>query len=206
MARTSRHRDRRLVGRRSRALFLDRDGVINEDRGYVHRIRDFVFIDGVFRTCQLFQESGYRLLIVTNQSGIGRGLYSENDFQALTAWMCERFRQKGVSIDGVYYCPHHPTEAVGEYRTACTCRKPQAGMLLRAAREHGVDLEESIMVGDEETDLIAADRAGVGLKVLVRDGHAIDQACLAGADLVVESLGRTEAFRRLIRQCLAKGC
>jgi D-glycero-D-manno-heptose 1,7-bisphosphate phosphatase len=153
----------------------------------------------------LFQTSGYKLIIVTNQSGIGRDLYSESDFQALTEWMCDRFEEKGISINGVYYCPHHPTEAVGKYRKMCECRKPQAEMLFRAAREHDIDLKASILVGDEETDLIAADRAGVGFKVLVGDGLAMEQTGLAQADLVVESLGRTEAFQRLIRQCSTTG-
>jgi D-glycero-D-manno-heptose 1,7-bisphosphate phosphatase len=179
--------------------------VVNEEKGYVHRIEDFVFIDGVFETCQLFKEWGYKLVIVTNQSGIGRGLYSEADFQTLTQWMCDRFKEKGVVIDAVYYCPHHPTEALGSYRKTCKCRKPEPGMLLRAAREHDINLSQSIMVGDEEKDLLAGERAGVGLKILVKDGHDSTPVGSERADLVVESLGATEAFRRLIRQCSTPG-
>jgi len=138
------------------ALFLDRDGVVNVDTDYLYRIEDFEFIDGIFDLCAAYQARGYLIVIVTNQSGIARGRYSEEAYARLTAWMVEAFDVKGVRIDGVYHCPHHP-----EVTGACSCRKPEPGMLLQAARELDIDLERSLMVGDKERDIVAAHRAGV---------------------------------------------
>lgn len=138
------------------ALFLDRDGVVNVDTDYLYRVEDFEFIDGIFELCAAYQARGYRIVIVTNQSGIARGRYTEEDFARLTAWMIGAFADKGVRIDGVYHCPHHP-EVTGH----CECRKPEPGMLLRAAQELDIDLERSLMVGDKERDIVAAHRAGV---------------------------------------------
>jgi len=183
-----------------RALFLDRDGVVNEDRGHVHRVQDFVFIAGVFETCHTFINAGYKILIVTNQAGIGRGLYSEKEFLILTRWMCHKFRENSVLLEGVYYCPHHPTEAVGQYKISCECRKPNPGMLLLAAKEHHINLGESILVGDRVQDLMAAERAGIGTKVLVRSGHPINLPCVNRADLIVDSLGSTRILQKLINQ------
>jgi D-glycero-D-manno-heptose 1,7-bisphosphate phosphatase len=149
------------------AAFLDRDGVINVDRGYVFRSEDFEFVTGVFEGSAALQRLGFALVVITNQSGIGRGLYSERDFLALTRWMSDRFEQQSVHIDGVFYCPHHPTEAFGHYRRECDCRKPGAGLLLRAARELNLDLARSVMFGDRASDLQAAAAAGVPLRYLL---------------------------------------
>lgn len=149
------------------AAFLDRDGVINLDRGYVFRAADFEFVTGVFEGAAALQRLGFALVVLTNQSGIGRGLYSESDFLALTRWMNGRFEQHLVHIDGVFYCPHHPTEAFGDYRCECDCRKPAPGMLLRAARELNLDLARSAMFGDRVSDLQAAAAAGVPLRYLL---------------------------------------
>ena len=123
-----------------RAAFLDRDGVINIDRGYVFRREDFQFVPGVLEGARRLHELGFLLVVTTNQSGIGRGLYTEDDFHALTTWMRDEFMAAGAPLAGVYFCPHHPTEALGEYRRACQCRKPAPGMLLAAARDLGIDL------------------------------------------------------------------
>ncbi|MBD3801170.1 MAG: D-glycero-beta-D-manno-heptose 1,7-bisphosphate 7-phosphatase [Campylobacterales bacterium] len=138
------------------ALFLDRDGVINVDTDYLYRIEDFEFIDGIFELCTAYQARGFLIVVVTNQSGIARGRYSEADFDRLTAWMVEEFSKRGVKIAGIYSCPHHP-----EVTGACSCRKPEPGMLLQAAEELGIDLTRSVMVGDKERDIVAAHRAGV---------------------------------------------
>ena len=149
------------------AAFLDRDGVINMDRGYVSRAEDFEFVTGVFEGAAALQRLGFALVVITNQSGIGRGLYSESDLLALNRWMIDQFEQHAVHIDGVFYCPHHPTEAFGRYRCECDCRKPAPGMLLRAARELNLDLARSAMFGDRLSDLQAAAAAGVPLRYLL---------------------------------------
>ena len=157
-----------------RAAFLDRDGVINLDRGYVYREEDFEFVPGVLEAARRLDEAGYLLVVTSNQSGIGRGLYSEGDFARLTSWMKQRFHESGAPLAAVYYCPHHPTEAAGIYRRECSCRKPAQGMLLAAARELGIDLASSIMFGDKISDLEAAHAAGVPLRVLLgTDAHEL---------------------------------
>jgi D-glycero-D-manno-heptose 1,7-bisphosphate phosphatase len=150
-----------------RAAFLDRDGVINVDRGYVHTRGDFEFIEGVFDAAAKLSNKGYALFVITNQSGIGRGWYTEEQFLQLDNWMREQFAQSGTAIEATYYCPHHPTDAVGRFRRQCDCRKPAPGMLLRAAREHGLDLSQSVMLGDTFADLQAAKAAGVSTRVLL---------------------------------------
>lgn len=150
-----------------RAAFLDRDGVINIDRGYVYRKEDFEFVPGMLEGARRLHEGGYLLVVTSNQSGIGRGLYTEADFDELTTWMKRRFAEAGAPLAGVYYCPHHPTEAVGNYRRECDCRKPAPGMLLAAARDLDIDLRSSAMLGDKTSDLEAALAAGVPLRVLL---------------------------------------
>lgn len=138
------------------ALFLDRDGVINIEKNYLHKQEDFEFMDGIFDLCNFYQEKGYLIIVVTNQSGIARGYYSEVDFSNLTVWMIAAFASKGIKITQVYHCPHHP-DISGE----CECRKPHPGMLLRAGKEFNIDFENSLLVGDSERDIEAAYNAGV---------------------------------------------
>jgi D-glycero-D-manno-heptose 1,7-bisphosphate phosphatase len=139
-----------------KAAFLDRDGVINEDSGYVGRIKDFKFKDGIFELLKLLQNLGFTLFIVTNQSGIARGYYSEEDFYKLTEWMKEKFKKEGIEIKDVRFCPHHP-DITGE----CECRKPKPGMILDLAEKYNIDLKNSIMIGDSDRDIEAAKRAGI---------------------------------------------
>lgn len=148
------------------ALFLDRDGVINHDHGYVHRIADFEFIEGIFALGRAASAAGFKLIVVTNQAGIGRGYYTPVQFLELSDWMRKQFSSEGAEITDVYFCPHHPEHGIGIYRRECSCRKPNPGMLLRAAEEHGLDLGRSILVGDTASDIEAATRAGVGRTVL----------------------------------------
>ena len=150
-----------------RAAFLDRDGVINIDRGYVVRPEEFEFVDGVFEGASTLQRLGFALVIVSNQSGIGRGLYSEADLDVLNRWMLRQFEQRSIRIEGLFHCPHHPTEAIGRYRRDCDCRKPAPGMLLQAARELNLDLQRSALFGDRASDLQAAANAGVPLRYLL---------------------------------------
>lgn len=155
-----------------KAAFLDRDGVINVDPGYVHRIEDFEFVAGTLEASRELVRRGWVLVVATNQSGIGRGLYTVQDFHALTDWMRARFEQSGAPLAGVYHCPHHPTDAIDGFRTRCDCRKPKPGMLLQAARELSLDLAESILFGDKCEDLLAAQAAGLAHRVLLgKDGR-----------------------------------
>ena len=144
-----------------RALFLDRDGVINVEVGYLHRVEDVQFVPGIFSLCRTAMRLGYRLVVVTNQAGIARGFYTEADFEALMTWMQEALRVEGVELDAVYHCPFHPEHGVGEYRREHEDRKPGTGMLRRAAREFGVVLADSVLVGDRCSDIAAANSAGL---------------------------------------------
>lgn len=149
------------------AAFLDRDGVINIDHGYTIRIEDFEFVAGTLEACRTLVQAGYALVVVTNQSGIGRGMYTEQDFHALTQWMQTQFTQAGAPLAGVYFCPHHATEAQGAYRIECDCRKPAPGLLLRATRELNLDLSRSVLFGDRASDLQAARAAGIPHRILL---------------------------------------
>ncbi len=177
----------------NRAVFLDRDGVINKDYGYVHQVDDFEYIEGVFEACAELQKAGYKLVVVTNQSGIARGMYSEEQFAQLTEWMDWNFADKGVELDGIYYCPHHPEKGVGEYKQDCDCRKPKAGMFESAARFLKIDLTASIMVGDKRDDMLAAKAAGIPTKVLVRTGKTVTQEAMDAATHVVDSIADVPA-------------
>ena len=170
------------------AIFLDRDGVINEDTGYVSQVDDFHFLPGAIEAMQLLKKKGYLLVVVTNQSGIARGYFTEDDFMNLTEWMDWSLADRDVDLDGIYFCPHHPTAGVGEYRQECNCRKPAPGMLLDAAKDLKIDLANSYMVGDKAGDLQAAKAAGVGHKVLVRTGKTVTEEAIALADEVQDSL------------------
>ena len=143
------------------AAFLDRDGTLNEDTGYVHRPGQFRWLPGATETIRLLNDVGYLVLVVTNQAGVARGYYRENDVVALHAWMNGQLRPLGAHIDAFYSCPHHPTEGIGEYRVACDCRKPAPGLVMQAARDWHVDMSRSIGCGDKESDSEAWRRAGV---------------------------------------------
>jgi len=169
----------------ARALFLDRDGVINVDVGYIWRPDDFIFRDGAFEACRQARSLGYHLVVVTNQAGIGRGLYSEDDYQQLTEWMCAQFADQGVDIARVYHAPTHPEDGIGIYKRESIDRKPGPGMLFKARDALGLDLAASALVGDRETDIAAAISAGVGQKLLVDSDEAPDDT---KADAIVDSL------------------
>ncbi len=139
-----------------KALFLDRDGVINVEVNYLHKIEEFIFIDGIFELCKYYQDLGYIIVVVTNQSGIARGYYTEYDFNKLTTWMIAEFAKKDIEIKKVYYCPHHP-----DFSSTCSCRKPKPGMLLEAKKEFDIDMKNSVMIGDKERDIEAALNAGL---------------------------------------------
>ena len=143
----------------NRALFLDRDGVVNEEVGYLHRSGDIRFVAGIFPLCRTAQRLGYKLIVVTNQAGIGRGFYTLQQYEDLTRWILAQFAGQGITLDEVLFCPYHPVHGVGEYKREHDDRKPSPGMLLRAARNHNLDLSQSILIGDRCSDIAAANAA-----------------------------------------------
>lgn len=165
----------------NRALFLDRDGVINADGDYLYRPEDINFLDGIFCLCRAAKEQGYRLIVATNQSGIARGYYTEEDFHRLTDWMCGKFTAKGATLDAVYFCPYHPEIGLGRYKVDSFDRKPNPGMLLKARNEFDLDLSKSILIGDRDSDMEAGRAAGVGRLLLLPGKYH----CLAAADVVL---------------------
>lgn len=156
-----------------RAAFIDRDGVINRELHHVHRVEDFHVLPGVVQGLRMLAAGGYALVVVTNQGGIAKGLYTPEQYESLTAHMRQWFQAHEVEFDGIYHCPHHPGGTVAQWAVACTCRKPEPGMILQASRELGLDLAGSAMVGDKVSDIEAGRRAGVGRLVLVESGHAL---------------------------------
>ena len=147
---------------RRRGLFLDRDGVINHDDGYVHRVADCRFVEGIFAMTAEFVRRGFAAVVVTNQSGIGRGLYGEADFAAFMGWMRRQFADRGIAIAAVYHCPDHPTAGIGGYRRETSWRKPGPGMMRQAAVDLGLDPARSWLVGDQPADIAAGRAAGIG--------------------------------------------
>ena len=163
-----------------KTIFLDRDGVINKEINYLHKIEDFEFIDGIFDACLHFQSLGYKIIIITNQSGISRGYYSVTDYQKVTQWMLGQFKQKNINILDIFHCPHGPD-------STCDCRKPKPGMFLKAKAKHNTDMEKSWMIGDKERDTIAANSAGIDNTILVRSGHRIDESN-SNAKIIINSI------------------
>ncbi len=139
-----------------KALFLDRDGVVNLELDYVYRIEDFEFVPGIFELCAEFQQRGFLIFIITNQAGIARGYYSEADFRKLTNWMVQEFKSNGITIEKTYHCPHHP-----DFGGECDCRKPNPGMILQARAEYDLDLKQSVLIGDKQSDIQAGINAGI---------------------------------------------
>lgn len=175
----------------SRAVFIDRDGTINVDTGYVHKREDFVFIPRVVEALKLLTGTDYKIIIITNQSGIGRGKYTKQDFLALTEHIGSELRKSGARVDGVYYCPHHPDED-------CACRKPKTKMLDDAVSKFGIDLSKSYVIGDKTADIKMGENAGCRT-VLVKTGKAgKDGSYNVNPDFTAEDL--YEAVELILKQ------
>ena len=153
----------------NKAIFLDRDGVINKEVNYLHEVDNFIFINGIFEACHHFLKLDYKIIIITNQSGISRGYYNENDYQNLTEWMLNQFKNKGISILDNFYCPHLP-------ESNCSCRKPKPGMFIAAKNKYNIDMALSWMIGDKETDSEAAQAAGINNTILLKSGSQVDNS------------------------------
>ncbi|SFV51938.1 D-glycero-D-manno-heptose 1,7-bisphosphate phosphatase [hydrothermal vent metagenome] len=145
-----------------KALFLDRDGIINIDTYYVHKIEDFEFVSDIFALLHLFKERGYIFFIVTNQSGIGRGYYTQDDFDLLMRWLLDRFQEQNIHIQSVHFCPHTPKEL-------CNCRKPKTGMIEQILESYDIDLKNSWMIGDKQSDINLAHNAKIGHTIAIGD-------------------------------------
>lgn len=156
-----------------RAVFIDRDGTINVEKEYLYLTEDFEFLPGATKAIRLLNQAGFLVVVVTNQSGVARGYYTEEDVLHLHRYIATQLEQEGVRVDGWFYCPHHPSGR-GSYALPCRCRKPQPGMLLDAARRYEIDLDQSIMIGDKLVDVEAGRAAGCR-SILVRTGYGADE-------------------------------
>ena len=179
----------------TKALFLDRDGVINIDTGYVHKIDGYEFQEGIFALCRWFQKAGYLIIVVTNQSGVARGYFTEEDYYRLNDFMLSRFREEGVEITRVYSCFHHP-DGREPYNKECENRKPGPGSFMKARDEFHIDMAESLMIGDRPSDIIASSAAGVGKNFILKGLY--DLKDIPVEHVLVESLGDVlSAYRSL---------
>ena len=169
-----------------KTIFLDRDGVINKEVGYLHNIADFEFIDGVFDACLYFHKLGYQIIIITNQSGISRGYYTAGDYAKLTEWMLAQFLNEGISILDTFHCPHLP-------KSKCFCRKPMPGMFFEARDKYRIDMKKSWVIGDKETDIKAANLSGINNTILVRSGHLIDESN-SNSKFIIDSIKESKSI------------
>lgn len=163
-----------------KVIFLDRDGVINIEKDYLYKVEDFEFVDGVFDALKYFQSLGYKLIVVTNQSGISRGYYTKDDFDKLTVWMVEQFRKNDIILDGVFCCPHGPNDN-------CNCRKPKTGMVDESLKLFDIDFENSWLIGDKDSDIQMAINSGIKNTIQVRSGHKFDEQT-SKADYILDSI------------------
>ncbi len=179
----------------NKAIFLDRDGTINVDKGYVHKIKDFQYIDGVIEALKLFTTLGYIIIVVTNQSGIARGYYTDKDLEKLNKWMISDLREKGVVVSKVYYCPHLPEAIIWEYRLNCQCRKPKTGLFWKAKQEFDINMSNSYAIGDKMRDLAICKETDIKgillksknelyMKTSIKDNIVICNNLLQAANLI----------------------
>jgi len=167
-----------------KTIFLDRDGVINKEVNYLYKIEDFEFIKGVFDACNYFHSLNYNIIIVSNQSGITRGYYSEADYQKINKWMLNQFLKKDVMILDTFHCPHGP-------KSNCSCRKPKPGMFFEAKDKYNINMNNSWMIGDKETDIEAANLAGINNTILVRSGNNIDESN-SNSNFIIDSINESK--------------
>lgn len=151
--------------------FLDRDGVINIEKNYLHKIEDFEYTYNCKKALKVFLKKGFKIIIITNQAGIGKGLFSEKDYNFLTKYYLDDLLKSDIPILDVFYCPHHPNAKIEEYKKDCNNRKPKPGMLIKAAKKYNIDMKESILVGDKSSDMLAGMNAGIEDLFLVKSNQ-----------------------------------
>jgi len=173
---------------KAKAVFLDRDGVINEERGYVHSPAEFSLLPRVVDSIGLLRSTGFKVVVVTNQAGVARGLFGLSEVDILHRHFQNSLAAEGEKVDAIYFCPHHPRGTVPEYTVHCNCRKPMPGLLLRAARELNLDLTSSYLVGDKLVDIQAGIQAGVKRTFLVKTGHPLSSEAISYASYVVSGV------------------
>ena len=187
----------------NKVVFLDRDGTINIDKHYLHKIEEFEFLPGAVEGMKKLQDLGYLLVIITNQSGIARGYYSEKQYKELEQWMIEELRSRGVYISGTYYCPHLPNASIKEYAIFCECRKPRLGLFEKAIQEHNIDVKHSIAIGDKNRDLeICKNGMTRGFLVYSKQKTQGKITCIEGGILEVAEIIAKEEKRELIKDGL----
>ena len=161
---------------KNQAVFIDRDGVLNEDFGYTSQLSDLKILEGVVEGLQSILALDFKVIIITNQSGIARGLYSIKDLHVFMNEMINIFLKNQIDITDYFFCPHYPGGMVQEYAIKCSCRKPEAGMLFAAEKKYNLDLSKSILIGDKETDILAGQNANLFSNILISSEERNDQS------------------------------
>lgn len=180
------------------AVFLDRDGVLNQDPPhYAHRLDQLALIPRSDQAVKLLKDNGFLVIVISNQSGVARGYYTENEVSTFNLALLSEIEKTGGEIDALYYCPHHPDAKIEEYKMECNCRKPKPGMLLQAAKEHNIDLCNSYVVGDKLSDIEAGKNAGC-LPILVLTGHGTDEKLKMKGDICLIAVDLYEAVNKYI--------
>lgn len=156
-----------------KVAFLDRDGVINREVNYLYKINDFIYTDNCISGLKTLRALGFELIIITNQAGIAKGIYSEKEFHNLSEWLHKDLSKNGVELLDSYYCPHHPNGIIKKFSKECECRKPKPGMLNLAKEKYGISMKNSILIGDKPSDIYAGNNAGIGSSYLVESGHKL---------------------------------
>lgn len=190
-----------LRSQKKPAVFLDRDGTINEEKDYLHKIADFKFIPRAHEAIKRLKDAGYLIIVVSNQSGIARGYFDEAAVDRLHDHIQQELKRYGTAIDAFYYCPHHPEKGIGNYKVVCDCRKGGAGMLLQAADEHNIDLEKSYMVGDKLADIEAGAKAGCQ-SILVLTGYGDSERLNPGLSKIMQCKNLYDAASTIINEKL----
>jgi len=178
---------------KNRAVFLDRDGVINKDKNHVYKIEDIEFYNDVFLALKKLSPD-FKKIIITNQAGVAKGLYTEKDYNILMEWMIKQFESHNIKIDNVYFCPHHPKGVIKKYKKACKCRKPNIGMFKKAEKDFNLDLKKCWLIGDKLSDILAGKKAGCKTILVLTGQDSCNKKALVEADFCIKTLMEAVEF------------